>query len=64
MTPTSLAVSWSNVSVDDQVVLGSDHPFDMGEKDPVGRLKEAIDDPAVVSTDRRRDGGAAASLVT
>ena len=33
----------------DQVVLGSDHPFDMGEKDPVGKLKEAIDDPAVVS---------------
>lgn len=32
----------------DQVVLGSDHPFDMGEKDPVGKLKEAIDDPAVV----------------
>ena len=32
-----------------QVVLGSDHPFDMGEKDPVGKLKEAIDDPAVVS---------------
>jgi aminocarboxymuconate-semialdehyde decarboxylase len=34
---------------DDQVVLGSDRPFDMGEKDPVGKLKEAIDDPAVVS---------------
>jgi aminocarboxymuconate-semialdehyde decarboxylase len=33
----------------DQVVLGSDHPFDMGEKDPVGKLKEAIDNPAVVS---------------
>jgi aminocarboxymuconate-semialdehyde decarboxylase len=32
----------------DQVVLGSDHPFDMGEADPVGKVKEAIDDPAVV----------------
>ena len=32
-----------------QVLLGSDHPFDMGEKDPVGKLKEAIDDPEVVS---------------
>ena len=33
---------------EDQVVLGSDHPFDMGEADPVGKVKEAIDDPAVV----------------
>ena len=32
----------------DQVVLGSDHPFDMGEADPVGKVKEAIDDPEVV----------------
>jgi aminocarboxymuconate-semialdehyde decarboxylase len=31
-----------------QVLLGSDHPFDMGEADPVGKVKEAIDDPAVV----------------
>ena len=34
---------------EDQVVLGSDHPFDMGERDPVGKLNEAINDPAVVS---------------
>jgi len=33
---------------EDQVVLGSDHPFDMGEADPVGKVKEAVDDPAVV----------------
>ncbi|HJR96493.1 MAG TPA: amidohydrolase family protein [Actinomycetota bacterium] len=33
---------------EDQVVLGSDHPFDMGEVDPVGKVKEAIDDPAIV----------------
>jgi aminocarboxymuconate-semialdehyde decarboxylase len=32
----------------EQVVLGSDHPFDMGEADPVGKVKEAIDDPDVV----------------
>jgi len=31
-----------------QVLLGSDHPFDMGEPDPVGKVKEAVDDPAVV----------------
>jgi aminocarboxymuconate-semialdehyde decarboxylase len=31
-----------------QVVLGSDRPFDMGEPDPVGKVKEAVDDPAVV----------------
>lgn len=31
-----------------QILLGSDHPFDMGEEDPVGKVKEAIDDPAVV----------------
>jgi aminocarboxymuconate-semialdehyde decarboxylase len=31
-----------------QVLLGSDHPFDMGEADPVGKLKEAVDDPAAV----------------
>jgi aminocarboxymuconate-semialdehyde decarboxylase len=45
---------------EDQVVLGSDHPFDMGEKDPVGRLKEAVDDPAVVS---KVAGGTAARLL-
>jgi len=33
---------------EDQVVLGSDHPFDMGEADPVGKVKEAIDDPGIV----------------
>ena len=33
---------------EDQVVLGSDHPFDMGEADPVGKVKEAIDDQAIV----------------
>ena len=32
----------------DQIVLGSDHPFDMGEADPVGKVKEAIDDPEIV----------------
>ncbi|GFG50493.1 hypothetical protein CQY20_23690 [Mycolicibacterium agri] len=32
-----------------QVLLGSDHPFDMGERDPVGKLKEAIGDPEAVS---------------
>jgi aminocarboxymuconate-semialdehyde decarboxylase len=32
----------------EQVLLGSDHPFDMGEPDPVGKVKEAIDDPKVV----------------
>lgn len=31
-----------------QVLLGSDHPFDMGEPDPVGKVKEAVDDPAVI----------------
>jgi aminocarboxymuconate-semialdehyde decarboxylase len=31
-----------------QVLLGSDHPFDMGEPDPVGKVKEAVDDPDVV----------------
>ena len=29
-----------------QVLLGSDHPFDMGEPDPVGQVKAAIDDQA------------------
>jgi aminocarboxymuconate-semialdehyde decarboxylase len=31
-----------------QILLGSDHPFDMGEPDPVGRVKEAVDDPPAV----------------
>ena len=48
MTPASLRFLVERLGAD-QVVLGSDHPFDMGEKDPVGKLKEAIDDPAVVS---------------
>jgi aminocarboxymuconate-semialdehyde decarboxylase len=29
------------------VLLGSDHPFDMGEPDPVGQVKAAIEDEAV-----------------
>jgi aminocarboxymuconate-semialdehyde decarboxylase len=33
---------------EDQVLLGSDHPFDMGEADPIGKVKAAIDDAAVV----------------
>jgi aminocarboxymuconate-semialdehyde decarboxylase len=43
-----------------QVLLGSDHPFDMGEKDPVGKLKEAVDDPETVSAIA---GGTAARLL-
>ena len=43
-----------------QVLLGSDHPFDMGEKDPVGKLKEAVDDPDVVAAIA---GGTAARLL-
>lgn len=31
----------------EHVLLGSDHPFDMGEPDPVGQVKAAIDDQAV-----------------
>jgi aminocarboxymuconate-semialdehyde decarboxylase len=30
-----------------QVLLGSDHPFDMGEADPVGKVEAAIEDEAV-----------------
>ena len=44
----------------DQVLLGSDHPFDMGEADPVGKLKEAIDDPVVVD---KILGGTASKLL-
>jgi aminocarboxymuconate-semialdehyde decarboxylase len=29
-----------------QVLLGGDHPFDMGEPDPVGKVKTAITDEA------------------
>jgi aminocarboxymuconate-semialdehyde decarboxylase len=43
-----------------QVLLGSDHPFDMGERDPVGKLKEAVDDPDVVAAIA---GGTAARLL-
>jgi aminocarboxymuconate-semialdehyde decarboxylase len=43
-----------------QVLLGSDHPFDMGEPDPVGKVKEAVDDPAVVEAIL---GGTAARLL-
>jgi aminocarboxymuconate-semialdehyde decarboxylase len=45
---------------EDQVVLGSDHPFDMGEADPIGKVKEAIDDPAVVD---KIVGGTASRLL-
>jgi aminocarboxymuconate-semialdehyde decarboxylase len=43
-----------------QVVLGSDHPFDMGEADPIGKVKEAIDDPETVEA---IIGGTAARLL-
>lgn len=43
-----------------QVLLGSDHPFDMGERDPVGKLTEAVDDPDVVAAIA---GGTAARLL-
>lgn len=43
-----------------QVLLGSDHPFDMGESDPVGKVKEAIDDPNVIEA---IVGGTAARLL-
>jgi aminocarboxymuconate-semialdehyde decarboxylase len=45
---------------EDQIVLGSDHPFDMGETDPVGKVKEAVDDPAAVD---KILGGNAARLL-
>jgi aminocarboxymuconate-semialdehyde decarboxylase len=45
---------------EDQVVLGSDHPFDMGEADPIGKVKEAIDDPSVVD---KIVGGTASRLL-
>jgi len=32
----------------DHVLLGSDRPFDMGERDPVGAVKEAIGSPEAV----------------
>jgi aminocarboxymuconate-semialdehyde decarboxylase len=43
-----------------QVLLGSDHPFDMGDRDPVGKVKEAIDDPDAVEAIL---GGTAARLL-
>lgn len=45
---------------EDQVLLGSDHPFDMGEADPIGKVKEAITDQAVVD---KIVGGTAAKLL-
>ena len=44
----------------DHVVLGSDYPFDMGEPDPVGKVKAAIADETVV---RRILGETAARLL-
>jgi aminocarboxymuconate-semialdehyde decarboxylase len=32
----------------DHVMLGSDHPFDMGEPDPVGKLKAALTDETAI----------------
>lgn len=45
---------------EDQVLLGSDHPFDMGEADPIGKVKAAIEDHAVVD---KIVGGTAARLL-
>ncbi|MET0474320.1 MAG: amidohydrolase family protein [Mycobacterium sp.] len=45
---------------EDQVLLGSDHPFDMGEVDPIGKVKAAIEDQAVVD---KIVGGTAAKLL-
>ena len=45
---------------EDQVLLGSDHPFDMGEADPIGKVKAAIEDQAVVD---KIVGGTAARLL-
>jgi aminocarboxymuconate-semialdehyde decarboxylase len=45
---------------EDQVLLGSDHPFDMGEADPIGKVKAAIEDQAVVD---KIVGGTAAKLL-
>jgi aminocarboxymuconate-semialdehyde decarboxylase len=45
---------------EDQVLLGSDHPFDMGEADPIGKVRSAIEDQAVVD---KIVGGTAAKLL-
>ena len=45
---------------EDQVLLGSDHPFDMGEADPIGKVRSAIGDQAVVD---KIAGGTAAKLL-
>ena len=45
---------------EDQVLLGSDHPFDMGEADPIGKVKAAIEDQTVVD---KIVGGTAAKLL-
>lgn len=45
---------------EDQVLLGSDHPFDMGEADPIGKVRAAIDDQGVVD---KIVGGTAAKLL-
>ncbi len=42
------------------MLLGSDHPFDMGEADPIGKVKAAIEDQAVVD---KIVGGTAARLL-
>lgn len=44
----------------DRVLLGSDYPFDMGEPDPAGALRAAIETPEVVDAIR---GDTAARLV-
>ena len=45
---------------EDQVLLGSDHPFDMGEADPIGKVRAAIDDQGIVD---KIIGGTAAKLL-
>ena len=45
---------------EDQILLGSDHPFDMGEADPIGNVKAAIQDQTVVD---KIVGGTAAKLL-
>jgi aminocarboxymuconate-semialdehyde decarboxylase len=44
----------------DHVLLGSDHPFDMGEPDPVGKVEAALADRTVVDAVL---GGTAARLL-
>ena len=43
-----------------QVLLGSDHPFDMGEAYPIGKVKAAIHDQGVVDKIIGEHGGQAA----